>query len=329
MTLPALFDTIICMYTIREIAEKCNADSRYAGSVLCDEPLFARTTMRVGGNAALLLEPSDEPSLLFALDMLRENGVPYVMLGGGSNVIVSDAGYDGAVVCTRRLNGVSFADGVLTCGAGAAWGSVLFVCREHDAGGLECFSGLSGTVGGAVCINASCFGLAACDRLVSVRSVAAAGGSISTYTMTDEKRAGDWAYKSSPFQNDCVVLSAQFSLVRGFDAEKAAACVASRKEKGHFRAPSAGSVFKNDAANGIVAGKLIDECGLKGLQVGGARVADWHGNIIVNTGDATAQDVHDLVRLVQKIVGERKGIMLTCEIIFVGTFFQDGNTFKN
>ncbi len=329
MTLPALFDTIICMYTIREIAEKCNADSRYAGSVLCDEPLFARTTMRVGGNAALLLEPSDEPSLLFALDMLRENGVPYVMLGGGSNVIVSDAGYDGAVVCTRRLNGVSFADGVLTCGAGAAWGSVLSVCREHDAGGLECFSGLSGTVGGAVCMNASCFGLAACDRLVSVRSVAAAGGSISTYTMTDEKRAGDWAYKSSPFQNDCVVLSAQFSLVRGFDAEKAAACVASRKEKGHFRAPSAGSVFKNDAANGIVAGKLIDECGLKGLQVGGARVADWHGNIIVNTGDATAQDVHDLVRLVQKIVGERKGIMLTCEIIFVGTFFQDGNTFKN
>lgn len=317
------------MYTIREIAEKCNADSRYAGSVLCDEPLFARTTMRVGGNAALLLEPSDEPSLLFALDMLRENGVPYVMLGGGSNVIVSDAGYDGAVVCTRRLNGVSFADGVLTCGAGAAWGSVLSVCREHDAGGLECFSGLSGTVGGAVCMNASCFGLAACDRLVSVRSVAAAGGSISTYTMTDEKRAGDWAYKSSPFQNDCVVLSAQFSLVRGFDAEKAAACVASRKEKGHFRAPSAGSVFKNDAANGIVAGKLIDECGLKGLQVGGARVADWHGNIIVNTGDATAQDVHDLVRLVQKIVGERKGIMLTCEIIFVGTFFQDGNTFKN
>ncbi len=329
MTLPALFDTIICMYTIREIAEKCNADSRYAGSVLCDEPLFARTTMRVGGNAVLLLEPSDEPSLLFALDMLRENGVPYVMLGGGSNVIVSDAGYDGAVVCTRRLNGVSFADGVLTCGAGAAWGSVLSVCREHDAGGLECFSGLSGTVGGAVCMNASCFGLAACDRLVSVRSVAAAGGSISTYTMTDEKRAGDWAYKSSPFQNDCVVLSAQFSLVRGFDAEKAAACVASRKEKGHFRAPSAGSVFKNDAANGIVAGKLIDECRLKGLQVGGARVADWHGNIIVNTGDATAQDVHDLVRLVQKIVGERKGIMLTCEIIFVGTFFQDGNTFKN
>lgn len=321
MTLPALFATIICMYTIREIAEKCNADSRYAGGISCDEPLFARTTMHVGGNAALLLEPSDEPSLLFALDVLRENGVSPVVLGGGSNVIVSDAGYDGAVVCTRRLNGVSFADGVLTCGAGAAWGGVLSVCREHDAGGLECFSGLSGTVGGAVCMNASCFGLAACDRLVSVRSVGSAG--VGTYTMTDEKRAIEWAYKSSPFQNDCVVLSAQFSLGHGFDAEKAAACVASRKEKGHFRAPSAGSVFRNDAANGIVAGKLIDECGLKGLQVGGARVADWHGNIIVNTGDATAQDVHDLVRLVQKIVRERKGIALVCEIIFVGAFFVD------
>ena len=323
MTLPALFGTIIRMYTIREIAEKCNADSRYAGGVLCDEPLFARTTMHVGGNAALLLEPSDEPSLLFALDMLRGSDVPYIVLGGGSNVIVSDAGYDGAVVCTRGLNGVSFADGELTCGAGAAWGRVLSVCREHDAGGLECFSGLSGTVGGAVCMNASCFGLAACDRLANVRFITLADGTVSTYTMTDEKRSGEWAYKSSPFQNDCVVLSAQFSLTHGFDAEKAAACVASRKEKGHFRAPSAGSVFKNDAANGIVVGKLIDECGLKGLQVGGARVADWHGNIIVNTGDATAQDVHDLVRLVQKIVRERKGVALACEIIFVGAFFVD------
>ena len=113
------------------------------------------------------------------------------------------------------------------------------------------------------------------------------------------------------------------ALTRGFAAEKAAACIASRKEKGHFRAPSAGSVFKNDAARGIIAGKLIDDCTLKGVQIGGARVADWHGNIIVNAGGATAQDVYDLVRLVQKVVKEQKGILLDCEILFVGAFFSD------
>lgn len=304
----------------------CNADSRYAGGVLLDEPLAARTTMRVGGNAAALFEPADEASLLFVLSELRENGVPVFVLGGGSNVVISDAGFDGAVVCTRRLNGVSFADGMLSCGAGAAWGSVLAACREHDAGGLECFSGLSGTVGGAVRMNASCFGLAACDRLVNVQFIDSAGN-VGTYAVTDENRNSDWAYKSSPFQDGRIVLSAQFSLTRGFAAEKAAACVASRKEKGHFRAPSAGSVFKNDAARGIIAGKLIDGCALKGVQIGGARVADWHGNIIVNAGGATAQDVYDLVRLVQKVVKEQKGILLDCEILFVGAFFSDALCF--
>lgn len=322
--------------------------------------------MHVGGNAAVLLEPTDEDSLLFALNELRANDAPYMVLGGGSNLIISDTGFAGAVVTTRKLTGVAevnfsqisqiaqitedmqkgkkcvqipleesaeicgISERYISVGAGAAWGTVLAACRERDWGGLEGFSGLSGTVGGAVFMNATCFGLSACDRLVSVRYYDAVTGEVRDYVLDDEKRKADWGYKKSPFQPtgalretspSKIILSAQFALSHGFDTEKAEDYLTQRKEKGHFRAPSAGSVFKNDAAHGVIAGKLIDECGLKGLQVGGARVADWHGNFIVNTGDATAQDVYDLTHLVQKIVREKTGVLLETEIIFAGAFF--------
>ena len=360
------------MYSIRELAEKCNADSRYSGKALENEPLMGRTTMHVGGNAALFLEPADVPSLEFAVSELRKAGMPFFVLGGGSNLIVSDSGFDGAVLSVRKLNGVALSEQGVTVGAGASWGSVLSFCREHDLGGLEGFTGLSGTVGGAVYMNATCFGLSTCDRLVSVRYLDAASGEIGEYVMDDEKRATDWDYKKSPFSiygglgESCgqlpgggffaslcgdtpsprrvgcgedaarlnpgerllpsrIILSASFALTKGFDAEKSDGCIVLRKEKGHFLAPSAGSVFKNIAPDGVhegvIAGKVIDECGLKGLQIGGARVADWHGNFIVNAGDAQAQDIFDLVQLIKKTVEEKKKILLECEIIFLGKFY--------
>ena len=379
------------MYSIRELAEKCNAAGEYNGKVLCDEPLAGRTTMRVGGKAALFLEPADEKSLLFALGELRSTGVPFFVLGGGSNVIISDSGFDGAVISTRKMCGVEFSTerteyefqekntsasecspcaptlcgkrntmgaeefpvekaestkiggicGRIAVAAGTSWGSVMAFCREHDLGGLEGFTALSGTVGGAVYMNATCFGLSACDRLVSVRYLDTASGEIGEYVMDEEKRAADWGYKKSPFQAghiDClensqvwsegetsplvIILSAQFSVAKRFDFAKSEHCIAQRKEKGHFLAPSAGSVFKNDAANGVIAGKLIDECGLKGFQIGGAKVAPWHGNFIVNTGNATAQDIFDLVQKVRNVVREKKGIFLETEIIFCGNEFS-------
>ena len=344
-------------------------DAHFVGKVTQNEPLFSHTTMRVGGSASLFLEPSDENSLTYALHLVCQNNIPFFILGGGSNLIVSDSGFSGAVISTRKMTGLrkiggqklqQVDAGIVEIDAGTPWGTVMTFCRQHDVGGLEAFTGLSGTVGGAVYMNATCFGLAACDRLVRVRYVDSESGEICTYEMTDERRKSDWGYKKSPFQptgalsarKTCgvlgvqplgegvaedhsvaagwsegeafprhIILSVQFALLKGFDAEKSEGCIAQRKEKGHFLAPSAGSVFKNDAANGVIAGKVIDECGLKGMQIGGAQVAPWHGNFIVNTGDATAQDIYDLVELIKKIVAEKRGIQLECEIIFLGDFF--------
>ena len=399
-----VFFYTICMTTLSEVARFFAESEHFSGTVREDEILAGHTTMHVGGKAGLFLGPADEDSLVFAIAELKRAGFPYFVLGGGSNLIVSDSGFDGAVVSTRGLKflaegtedtegeSADFADGTegeesslirvhprlkspascVIVGAGASWGGVMAFCRERDLGGLEGFTGLSGTVGGAVYMNATCFGLSACDRLVSVRYLDTASGEICEYVMDEEKRTADWGYKKSPFSiygglgETCgqlpggglfaslcgdtpsprrvgcgedaarlnpgerllpsrIILSATFALTKGFDAKKSDDCIAQRKEKGHFLAPSAGSVFKNmvrnGAAGGVIAGKVIDECGLKGLQIGGVQVAPWHGNFIVNTGGASAQDIFDLVQLIKKIVEEKKKILLECEIIFLGKFY--------
>ncbi|MBQ7538331.1 MAG: hypothetical protein IJT42_05135 [Treponema sp.] len=204
-------------------------------------------------------------------------------------------------------------------------------------------------------MNATCFGLSACDNLISVRYFDLTDGKIHEY----QKNEADWGYKKSPFQNllttdyadsseggvagsspqrgeratKCergerllplplltakIILSAKFFVTTGFDSEKSEKCMNDRKEKGHFRAPSAGSAFKNDATHGIIAGKVIDECGLKGFSVGGAQIAPWHGNFIINPEQkATASDIKKLSDEVKKIVLDKKGIKLENEIIFV------------
>ncbi len=316
------------MKTIDEIAQFFNESANFCGRVLQHEPLSRRTTMRVGGEAALFLEPADEASLLHALQVLEENGTPYFVLGGGSNVIISDEGFVRAVVIsTRGLKSVLLADDGfhISVGAGASWARVQSFCRERGRGGFEPFAGLSGTVGGAVYMNATCFGFSTNDRLCSVRYFDAATTAVNEYVLTDARRLTDWGYKRSPFQvsatgNEArrIILSATFAVSLGYDAQKAAACIESRKEKGHFRAPCAGSTFKNDTANAVIAGKLIDDCGLKGFAVGGAQVAPWHGNIIINTGGATARDIRSLVEQVRNTVHERTGVFLEPEVLFCG-----------
>lgn len=377
------------MKTIDQIAQFFNDSEYFTGSVKLNENLAKHTTMHVGGNAKLFLEPENEESLIFAIkeldaDVRRLTQIKsFFVLGGGSNVIISDDGLD-AVVSTRKMNQIKFlTEGtehtesliegkklpnpeislcspklceefkkILQISAGSSWGSVISFCKKENLGGFEAFTGLSGTVGGALFMNATCFGLSACDNLISVRYFDLRDGKIHEYQKIDS----DWGYKKSPFQNllttdyaDCtdssnggvagaspqrgeratkcergerllplVILSAKFFVTTGFDSEKSEKCISDRKEKGHFRAPSAGSAFKNDAAHGIIAGKVIDECGLKGFSVGGAQIAPWHGNFIINPEQkASAEDVKKLSDEVKKIVFEKKGVRLENEILFI------------
>ncbi len=353
------------MINIEEIARFFNDNADFHDTVKQNESLKNHTTMHVGGKAKMFLEPSDAESLVLATRILIEEKIDFFILGGGSNVVISDSGLD-AVISTRKMNRLkridkkngfhseNYAESAMvervetTCksgrafrhaqcpyldsssiplnpsespvmlqvDSGASWGSVISFCKKNNLGGFEGFTGLSGTVGGALFMNATCFGLSACDNLVSVEYFDTRDFQIHTY----EKNDSDWGYKVSPFQSgEKIILSAVFRVTEGFDSQKSENCLASRKEKGHFRSPSAGSAFKNDAANGVIAGKVIDECGLKGFSVGGAQIAPWHGNFIINPNrKATASDIKNLSDEVKKIVREKTGILLESEILFIG-----------
>ncbi len=290
----------------------------FRGNIKQCESLAAHSTMHTGGTAEFFLEPFDDSSLIFALEAAQKNNIPYFLLGGGSNVIFPDNGLD-LVISTRKLNvndGVkSFDETKISCSAGTSWGSVLAFCKKNNLGGFEPFTSLSGTAGGALFMNATCFGLSASDNLLTVKYYDTQKCECGTYTMN----SADWGYKKSPFQRSpkTVILSAEFSVKKGFDAELSEEIKQKRIEMGHFKAASAGSAFKNVPSKGIIAGKLIDECGLKGFVCGGAQIAPWHANFIINPEQkATAADIEKLVKIVQQKVKEEKNILLEPEIIF-------------
>lgn len=308
------------MTSIRETAEKFNTDD-FKGRILFSETMANHTTFRIGGPAPLFIEPFDVPSLRFALSVLKADAVPYFVLGGGSNIVVSDKGFEGAVVSMSALCDIEAADECVACGAGASVSSVVSFCTKHVLSGIETFAGLPGSAGGAVCMNARCFDVSVSDILSEVRYIDGSTLEEKTYRFN----AADWDYKISPFQNtQRIVTRAVFKTKKLSEdkkneiAERCRAYAAERNAKGHFKFPSAGSVFKNNRAFGKPSGKIIDEAELKGMRSGGAQIAPWHGNFIVNTGGATAKDVRDLVDRIVEIVRQKTGFTLECEILFCG-----------
>lgn len=308
------------MTSIRETAEKFNTDD-FKGRILFSETMANHTTFRIGGPAPLFIEPFDVSSLLFTLSILKTDAVPYFVLGGGSNIVVSDKGFEGAVVSMSALCHIKAAGEYVASGAGASVSSVVSFCTEHALSGLEPFAGLPGSAGGAVYMNARCFDVSVSDILSEVRYIDCETLEEKTYRFS----ASDWDYKISPFQNTPrIVTCAVFKTRRlsedkkGEIAERCKAYVAERGTKGHYKFPSAGSVFKNNRAFGKPSGKIIDEAGLKGMRSGGAQVAPWHGNFIVNTGGATAADVRALADRIVETVRQKTGFTLECEILFCG-----------
>ncbi len=323
----------------------------FLGNIKQNENLSNHCTMHVGGPAGFFLEPFDVSALLLALKTVRDLNLNFFLLGGGSNTIFPDEGLD-LVISTRKLNAQTdiklTAENKIYCPAGAVWGSVLSFCKKNNLGGFEPFTSLSGTVGGALFMNATCFGLSSCDNLLSAEYLELIPDLSDLKIKRYEKSAGDWGYKTSPFNNrggvagvspaegvaqnahgavgargrlpplTKIILSAEFCVKNGFDETLSEQTKEKRLSMGHFRAASAGSVFKNVPEKNIIAGKLIDECGLKGFWSGGAQIAPWHANFIINPdGRATAKDIRELVCLVQKKVLEEKGVLLEPEIIFV------------
>lgn len=299
-----------------------------------NEPLAPKSTFKVGGTARLFITPQTPEQLESTISAVRSAELPYFVTGGASNVVYPDGIYEGAIISTQGIKEIIFdpdeitSDGsvLVTCQCGVPMAAFVDFCTRKNLTGAEQFAGLPGTVGGAVYMNARCFDRSISDILYSTTHLQYKGDKAQQIELLFDSK--DWDYKKSPFQTtqdkaQRYITRATFRLTPAGASSHdriTADCkkyIAERVNKGHFKYPSAGSVFKNNHAFGAPSGKLIDDCGLKGLTCGGAQIAPFHGNFIINTGSATAADIKSLVSQAQKAVYEKFGFNLEPEIIFI------------
>jgi UDP-N-acetylmuramate dehydrogenase len=305
-----------------------------------DEPMSGHTTFRVGGPADLWIRPRGEGFPVLAglvLRQAREEGIPLFILGGGANVVVSDRGIRGIVLEPGGWTGREGAGGAssLWIRAGTPVDQAVELAAERSLSGLEFLAGMPGSIGGALWMNARCYDRSVSDALGETEFLVLPGldqGREPGPGWGEIRRApvkeGEFGYKKSPFQAmDALILAASFTLVPGSPERiraKMEALRRDREERGQYRFPSAGSAFKNDRALGAPTGKIVDQMGLLGFSVGGAQVATWHGNFIINRGNATAGDIRALVEELSRRIRAERGFAPEPEILFVGEWQAKG-----
>ena len=289
------------------------------GSVCADEPMAKHTTFRAGG-AADYFVTADSSCLRPVLRFLKSGHIPFVILGNGSNVLVSDAGYHGAVIHLHEGTDIRIQDNTLTCGAGERLSVVAHAALEQGCDGLVFAAGIPGTIGGALVMNAGAFGGEMKDIVQSVTALDLQNEEIPELTLTNAEMAFSYRHSIASKRSLCFT-SAMLKLTPG-DKEDIAARMQDisrmRTEKQPLNYPSAGSTFKRP--EGFFAGKLIMEAGLKGYSVGGAQVSEKHCGFVINRGGATAADIYTLIKEVQKKVFEQSGVALEREVILLGEF---------
>lgn len=289
-----------------------------ADQILLEEPMKKHTTFRVGGPASCFLTPSEEVQMEEILHICREAEVPCFILGNGSNLLVSDQGFDGVVMqIYKNRNEITVEDTKLRVQAGALLSATAKKALDAGLTGMEFAAGIPGTLGGAVVMNAGAYGGEMKDILESVTVLTLEG---EKKTLKAEEL--ELGYRTSIIkEKGYVVLEAILSLQQG-DQELIRAKMDELKEqrvsKQPLEYPSAGSTFKRP--EGYFAGKLIQDAGLRGYQVGGAQVSEKHCGFVINKENATAQDVADLIKDVQRIVYEKFQVRLETEVKFLGTF---------
>ena len=276
-----------------------------------NEPLAKYSSFRTGGKAAKIIFPESTEEFVTAL---RENPGAAV-LGNLSNTLVLDGGIDGTVILTTKLNSVSVNGNTVTAAAVASLTSVAVAARDASLAGCEFLYGIPGTVGGGVFMNAGAYGGEIAD-IIENAVVFTPDGKVTTLSKDDL----DLGYRTSKLQSTrYILLSAAFSLQSGNKEVISSAMddlMNRRMTTQPLDKPSCGSTFKRPAGN--FAGKLISDCGLKGMSVGGAQVSEKHAGFIVNSGGATSRDILDLVQLVKKTVFEKTGVLLEEEIRIIG-----------
>jgi UDP-N-acetylmuramate dehydrogenase len=293
-----------------------------SGNILFDEPTERHTSIGVGGKTDALVFPQNRDELRQITSYLRNTGIPFIPVGNWTNLIIKDSGYRGVIVSLQCINHVTWSERnfpyvSIDAEAGAALSDIVRLSAGESLTGLEFCAGIPGTVGGAVRMNAGAYGNEIKDVIENV-NVMNMSGKISEF----KREALKFTYRHMELPEGAILVSASFLLSKGIKEkirEKIREILETRKEKHPLEYRSAGSIFKNP--EGLPAGQIIDALGLKGIQIGGAKISEKHGNFIVNTGNAKAKDILALMDMVKKKVWEEKGIHLEPEVRIIG---EDG-----
>lgn len=286
--------------------------------ILINELMSRHTTFRTGGPASLFIRPRTTEEIKGVLKLLKRSEVDFFILGNGSNLLVSDKGYDGVVISLANFDDIKLEDETkVIAQAGAMNSAIASLARDNSLTGFEFAAGIPGTIGGAMIMNAGAYGGEMKDITAKVTVLSSDGEVIKL-----DGQAMKFGYRTSAIKGKkFVVLSALLELQKGNKDEiagKMQELALKRKDKQPLEYPSAGSTFKRP--EGYFAGKLIEDSGLRGFSVGGAAVSEKHCGFVINKGNATSSDIYNLIKHVQDKVYEDFSVKLEPEVIMLGEF---------
>lgn len=272
------------------------------------------TTFKIGGCADLAVFPKTPDELKGAVTLAKDTGIPYYVVGRGSNLLVSDEGYRGVIIFTSDISGTSFDGDTVRADCGVGLTSLSRTAGKRGLSGMECLCGIPGSVGGAVYMNAGAYGGEMKDITVSSDYYSPTLG---FGTLVGEEQA--FSYRHSAYSgSDKIIISCTLKLTEGDPLEihtREEEYLRARREKQPLEFPSAGSTFKRYP--GRFTGKMIEDAGLKGYRVGGAVVSEKHAGFLVSDGTATASDMVTLISKVREIVYEKEGVLIECEVKYL------------
>lgn len=285
--------------------------------VLYNEPMKKHTTVKVGGKADVVVLPESVDEVKKLIEFAKNENIPYYVIGCGSNLLVTDDDIHAMFIIIKNRLGKVYVNGnIIVADAGAAIPYVSQVARKNSLTGFEFASGIPGTVGGCVRMNAGAYGGEIKDIFLQATYIDGDGN-----IKTINKDEMEFGYRKTFFMNhkDFVIISAKFVLKEGNIEEitnKMNENNLARKEKQPLEYPNFGSVFKRP--EGYFVGKLVTDSGLKGYTIGGAQVSQKHAGFIINTGNATCKDIVDLIHHIQKVVYEKYKVNLETEVVYIG-----------
>ena len=289
---------------------------RFGSRLQLDFPMNSYTSFKIGGPADIVVFPENIDELLFAIDYIKSNNIPYEVLGNGTNILVSDQGIDGIVLILTKIQSKSIDENKIITAAGNLLSEIAQFAMKHSLSGMEFAGGIPGSVGGAIYMNAGAYGSEVKDIISNVTCLDQNGVVRELYLPDLEL-----SYRKSIFQeNQSIILEATFELKKSNDQDQIKSIMQENNKKRRAKQPldypSAGSVFKRP--EGHYAAKLIEEAGLKGYQLGGAMISDKHAGFIINYDNATSEDISNLIEVIRDVVWKKFSVKLETEVKFVG-----------